>query len=189
MYTSEEKRQIIQRFIKFKKNYRLTGQMITQETGLSPSSISNWINNKVTPNDESIRHILNLFKKYCIPGIVIIPKNKYWSTKFFLRVSDIKDPYTTYYDDGFSENEVEEFQRWVTDWAQQFPNPQIYRQYPAGPQGIAQSYLENLKINTTWCFKDVIKHYTSFEEATKQPGFRWDNFDITLIKQIISGEI
>ena len=189
MYTSEEKRQIIQRFIKFKKNYRLTGQMITQETGLSPSSMSNWINNKVTPNDESIRQILKLFKKYCIPGIVIIPKNKYWSTKFFLRVSDIKDPYTTYYDDGFSEMEPESFQKWIDDWAQEFPNPQVYRQYEPNAQGTARAYLDNLNINTTWCFKDVIKQYNTLEEVVQQSGFKWENFDPTLIKQIISGEI
>jgi len=74
-----------------------------------------------------VEDIYILFSKYCIPGIIRLPKNKHWLASFFIRVDDIKNPYASWIDDNWTGDTPENFAKWMKDWEKEFPNPTIYR--------------------------------------------------------------
>ena len=129
------------------------------------AAVSNWFNGNSVPRKEKIINIYRLFNKYCIPGIIRLPKNEHWSASFFIRVDDIKNPYGSWIDDEWTGLEPEEFARCMKDWEKQFPNPTIYRQYTPDAAGRAKCHLDLLNLNTTIEHKDYFIGYDNLMQA------------------------
>lgn len=91
------------------------------------AAVSHWFQGDTLPRPEKINNICQLFDKYCIPGIIKIPKNKHWTTWVFIQVDDIKNPYGSWHSSDIFGETPEQIALWIEDWEQEFPSPEIYR--------------------------------------------------------------
>ena len=186
--TKQEKQLLIQRLAQFKINYNFTSRQLAQKIETTEAALSNWFRGHSLPRPEKVTRIKKLFKQYCIPGIIRLPKNSHWSASFFIRVEDIKDPYNTWVDDGWTGETPTTFSQWMSEWAITFPNPTIYRQYlPMTDPAIC--HLDLLNLNTTIQFRDCFIGHSSLEEIfSLYKGLCPSSFDYSLINKMMRGE-
>lgn len=187
--TQAEKKKIIERLAQFKWDYNFTSKQIAEKLQTTEAAVSNWFNGNNVPRKEKIENIYKLFNKYCIPGIIRLPKNEHWLTSLFIRVDDIKNPYASWIDDEQTGIEPETFAQWMKDWEKQFPNPTIYRQYSSDATGRAKCHLDLLNLNTTIEHKDYFIGYDNLMQAVQANHIqRLYEYDSELVQALINGD-
>lgn len=188
--TQAEKKKIIKRLAQFKQDYNFTSKQIAEELQTTEAAISHWFNEDSLPRANKVEDIYKLFNKYCIPGVVKIPKNKHWRAWFFVQVDDIKNPYGSWCEDTMSGEEPLSFSKWIKDWQKEFPNPEIYRQYEPGSWGRSMAHLDYLNLNTTIEFRDCFIGYSTLQEVfSTHKGINPRAFDYELVEALMRGEV
>lgn len=187
--TQAYKKRIIKRLAQFKQDYNFTSKDIAQALETTEAAVSHWFNGDSLPRAEKVEKVKQLFDKYCIPGIIKIPKNKYWSNVYFLQVDDIKNPYMSYCEDKVSGKYPQDFAQWVKDWAKMFPNPELFRTYMPNDAGRAVCHLDYLNLNTTIEHQDYFIGQGSFEQAVATYHIYCTyEYDYALASAIAAGE-
>lgn len=188
--TQAEKRKVIKRLAQFKQDYNFTSKEIAKELETTEAAISHWFNDDSLPRVNKVEDIYKLFEKYCIPGIIKIPKNKHWLAWFFVQVDDIKNPYGSWCEDIISGMLPWEFSEWMEDWKKEFPDPEIYRQYEPGIWGRTLAHLDYLNLNTTIEFKKCFIGHSSLQEVfSTYKGLNPRAFDYELVEALMRGEV
>ena len=188
--TQAEKKKIIKRLAQFKQDYNFTSKQIAEELQTTEVAISHWFNGDSLPRMNKVEDIYKLFNKYCIPGVVKIPKNKHWLAWFFVQVDDIKNPYESWCEDTMSGEDPQDFSKWIKDWQKEFPNPEIYRQYEPGSWGRSMAHLDYLNLNTTIEFRECFIGYSTLQEVfSTYKGINPRAFDYELVEALMRGEV
>ena len=185
--TQAEKKQIIERLIQFKQDYKFTSKEIAQALDTTEAAVSHWLQGDTLPRSGKIKNICQLFDKYCIPGIIKIPQNKHWSAWIFIQVDDIKNPYGSWHTNNIFGETPEQFTFWIEDWKKEFPFPEIYRQYEAGIHGQTLAHLECMNLNTTIEFKDYFIGQSDLQKATA--GINLQCLDHALVNALMRGDV
>ena len=187
--TQAEKKKVIKRLAQFKQDYNFTSKQIAEELQTTEAAVSHWFNEDSLPRTNKIEDIYKLFNKYCIPGVIKIPKNKHWLACFFIQVDDVKNPYESWREDKVSGESPETFTQWITDWKKDFPTPEIYRQYEPGTWGRSLAHLDYLNLNTTIEYRNCFIGHSSLEETfSHYVGLNPRAFDYELIEALMRGE-
>ena len=185
--TQAEKKQIVERLAQFKQDYKFTSKEIAKTLDTTEAAVSHWFQGDTLPRPEKINSICQLFDKYCIPGIIKIPQNKHWSAWVFIQVDDIKNPYGSQHTNNMFGETPEQMALWIEDWKQEFPNPEIYRQYEAGTHGRALAFLECMNLNTTIEFKDYFIGQSDLQKACF--GINPQCLDYALVNALMRGDV
>ena len=185
--TQADKKQIVERLVQFKQDYKFTSKEIAKTLGTTEAAVSHWFQGDTLPRPEKINSICQLFDKYCIPGIIKIPQNKHWNAWIFIQVDDIKNPYGSWHTSNIFGETAEQMTLWIEDWKQEFPNPEIYRQYEAGAHGRALAFLECMNLNTTIEFKDYFIGQSDLQKACS--GINPQCLDYALVNALMRGDV
>lgn len=185
--TQAEKKKVIARLKQFKQDYNFTSKEIAQALDTTEAAVSHWFQGDTLPRPEKINNICQLFDKYCIPGIIKIPKNKHWMTWVFIQVDDIKNPYGSWHSSDIFGETPEQIALWIEDWEQEFPSPEIYRQYEAGIHGRTLAFLECINLNTTIEFKDYFIGQSDIQKAVT--GINPQCLDYALLNALMRGDV
>ena len=185
--TQAEKEHVIKRLMQFNQDYNFTGKEIAKKLNTTEAAVSHWFCGDTLPRTNKVKDIYKLFEKYCIPGIIKIPQNKHWTAWFFVQVDDIKNPYESYHTDNTFGEAPAQFALWIKDWKEEFPAPEIYRQYEAGPHGRTVAHLECMNLNTTIEFRNYFIGCPSIQEAYL--NLNPSCFDYMLANAWVYGEV
>lgn len=95
-FSYPNKQELIGSLLQTKKDYNLTNDYLAKEIGVSPITMSSWLNFKSTPTNKYQEKIEDFIAKIWQPGIVCVWNDAWVRKGQFLLVGSIYDPFYTW---------------------------------------------------------------------------------------------
>ena len=133
-----------------KETQHLTNKEIAKALNVTEVTVSNWMENKTTPQRHLRAQIMKFASQYWTPGIIELPPCPgVWNNYICLRVYNVNNPFGTIIDLDWTGNETRIWPRMIEGWSKSYYKIRKSYNHPAW---FLQSIIDENKqvICTTW---------------------------------------